>query len=189
MFDVGRSVAGEGIDFVLDAGGQLTSGDASSLAAAFERLHLLWFDEPCPLSNLNAAFKVSNTLSLAFSSQSLNSAAWRYYPGFFSGELAELGKTPEDYYVNPLTDIWNSLSIWNKATLGESLFKLKSLSLKAAQDLHDWTLSAEISTSPLYNATSQSYSLDTSISVLLAWKDVPDINTTIKKTTSTGITY
>jgi len=41
----------------------------------------------------------------------------------------------------------------------------------------------------LYNATSQSYSLDTSISVLLAWKDVPDINTTIKKTTSTGITY
>ncbi|MBZ5618053.1 MAG: hypothetical protein LAQ69_04850 [Acidobacteriia bacterium] len=54
-----RSVAGEGSDFVLDAGGQLTPGDASSLAAAFEQLHLLWFDEPCPLSNLSAASKIA----------------------------------------------------------------------------------------------------------------------------------
>ena len=54
-----RSAAGEGSDFVLDAGGQLTPGDASSLAAAFEQMHLLWFDEPCPLSNLSAASKIA----------------------------------------------------------------------------------------------------------------------------------
>jgi galactonate dehydratase len=54
-----RSAAGAGSDFVLDAGGKLTPGDASSLAAAFERLHLLWFDEPCSLSNLSAASKIA----------------------------------------------------------------------------------------------------------------------------------
>ena len=55
-----RSAAGEGSDFVLDAAGKLTPGDASSLAAAFERLHLLWFDEPCPLSNLTAAYRIAS---------------------------------------------------------------------------------------------------------------------------------
>jgi galactonate dehydratase len=55
-----RSAAGEGSDFVLDAAGKLTPGDASSLAAAFERLHLLWFDEPCPLSNLSAAYRIAS---------------------------------------------------------------------------------------------------------------------------------
>ncbi len=54
-----RSAAGQGSDFVLDAAGKLTPGDASSLAAAFERLHLLWFDEPCPLSNLTAAYRIA----------------------------------------------------------------------------------------------------------------------------------
>jgi galactonate dehydratase len=54
-----RSAAGDGCDFVLDASGKLTPGDASSLAAAFERLHLLWFDEPCPVSNLSAASRIA----------------------------------------------------------------------------------------------------------------------------------
>ena len=54
-----RGAAGEGCDFVLDAGGRLTPGDASSLAAAFEHLHLLWLDEPCPISNLTAAYRIA----------------------------------------------------------------------------------------------------------------------------------
>ena len=57
--DRARSAAGPGCDFVLDAAGRLTPGDASTLAAALERSHLLWFDEPCPLSNLTAASRVS----------------------------------------------------------------------------------------------------------------------------------
>jgi len=54
-----RCAAGAGSDFVLDAAGRLTPGDASSLSAALERLHLLWFDEPCPLSNLSAASRIA----------------------------------------------------------------------------------------------------------------------------------
>jgi galactonate dehydratase len=58
-FQVVRSAAAEGSDFVLDAGARLTPGDASSLSEAFEREHLLWFDEPCPLSNLAAAYRIA----------------------------------------------------------------------------------------------------------------------------------
>jgi len=54
-----RPAAGEAADFVLDAAGRLTPGDASTLSAALERLHLLWFDEPCPLSNLSAASRIA----------------------------------------------------------------------------------------------------------------------------------
>lgn len=57
--DRARSAAGEDCDFVLDAAGKLTPGDAASLSAALERLHLLWFDEPCPLSNLSAASRIA----------------------------------------------------------------------------------------------------------------------------------
>jgi galactonate dehydratase len=46
-------------DFVLDGASSLTPGDAGSLAAALERFHLLWFDEPCPVSNLAAVRKIS----------------------------------------------------------------------------------------------------------------------------------
>ena len=41
-----RSVAGPDLDFVLDAAGKLTPGDAAFVATALEKNHLLWFDEP-----------------------------------------------------------------------------------------------------------------------------------------------
>ena len=55
-----RATAGAGCDFVLDAAGKLTPGDASTLAAAFERFHLLWFDEPCGPSNLSPAYRIAS---------------------------------------------------------------------------------------------------------------------------------
>jgi len=55
-----RAAAGAGCDFVLDAAGRLTPGDASTLASAFERFHLLWFDEPCGPSSLSAAYKIAS---------------------------------------------------------------------------------------------------------------------------------
>ena len=58
--DRARSAAGAGCDFVLDAAGHLTPGDASALAAAFERFHLLWFDEPCSPSSLSAAYRIAS---------------------------------------------------------------------------------------------------------------------------------
>lgn len=54
-----RKAAGENADFVLDGGAALSPGDASSAAAAVEKLHLLWFDEPCPLVNMAAIRRIS----------------------------------------------------------------------------------------------------------------------------------
>jgi hypothetical protein len=167
-----------------------TGGPSWSLGAGLALSQsLVRFTESSLDFNLNVSFKVGDKFSFTFSSQSENSAAWRYYPWLFSGELAEIGKSSSSYAMNPLTDVWNGLSVWDSDKLRLSLFKLKSLSLKAAQDLHDWTLSAEITTAPLYDATLQQYSLDTSISILLAWKDIPDIKTTVTSTTATGLTY
>ncbi len=50
----------EGLDFVVDGGGSLTPGQASSLAATLERQHPLWLDEPCTLMNLGALRKISD---------------------------------------------------------------------------------------------------------------------------------
>jgi galactonate dehydratase len=51
--------AAPGADFAMEARSQLTPGDAASLAAAVERMHPLWFDEPCPVSNLETIRKIS----------------------------------------------------------------------------------------------------------------------------------
>lgn len=54
-----RAETGEDMDFVLDGGGRLAPRDAAVLSAAFERFHLLWFDEPCPIANLSAVKKLA----------------------------------------------------------------------------------------------------------------------------------
>jgi galactonate dehydratase len=48
-----------GRDFVLDGRGRLTPGDAASVATTVESSHPLWFDEPCPVANLEAVRKIS----------------------------------------------------------------------------------------------------------------------------------
>lgn len=60
LFEGLRRAAGDGADFMLDAGGHLSAGDAGVLATSVERLHPLWIDEPCPTANLKAARKISD---------------------------------------------------------------------------------------------------------------------------------
>src|SRR5262245_2548995 len=66
-----RAAGGDGLDFVLSAERSLSAGDASSVASALERFHLLWFDEPCRLSNLGAVRKIGaeSVTPLGFGSQ------------------------------------------------------------------------------------------------------------------------
>ena len=44
---------------MLRGAGMLTAGDAASVAASLERFHLLWFDEPCPVTNLRTIRKIA----------------------------------------------------------------------------------------------------------------------------------
>jgi galactonate dehydratase len=55
-----RSAGGEEAVFIFNGVGSLSPGDASSLAHELERFHLLWFDEPCRLSNLSVARKIAS---------------------------------------------------------------------------------------------------------------------------------
>jgi galactonate dehydratase len=54
-----RSLAGPDLDFVLDAAGKLTPGDAAFLASAFERNHLMWFDEPTEVLTHDGLARIS----------------------------------------------------------------------------------------------------------------------------------
>lgn len=47
-------------DFAYEANAMLTPGDAASLAAAIESLHPLWFDEPCPVTNIEVIHKIAD---------------------------------------------------------------------------------------------------------------------------------
>jgi hypothetical protein len=150
---------------------------------------LVRFTESTLAFNLSTSLKLDDKFTFTFSSSSLNSEAWHYYAGLFGSELSAIPNqnyTAAQFQVNPLEDIWNSLKIWDTNSLRQSLFKLKSLSFKAEQDLHDWTLSAEVTTAPLYDSTASTYSLDTTFTFLLKWKDLSDIKTKIVKTSSSS---
>ncbi len=55
-----RTAGGETLDFALAGAESLSPGDTASLCSALERFHLLWFDEPCRISNLSGLVKISS---------------------------------------------------------------------------------------------------------------------------------
>ena len=159
---------------------------------------LVQFTQSTLSFGLTASLKIGHELTVSISSLSQNTSAWQYYTGLFaSTPIIDSGAqvaSPTAFQVSPLADIWDSLSIWNADDLRKSLFKLKSLSIAVARDLEDWTLSAQVSTSPLYNPAGNTYNLDTKISIILAWKDISAVKSTINYDSNpiaplTSITY
>jgi galactonate dehydratase len=55
-----KEAAGANTDFVLDGNAVLTPGDASFIATALERSHLLWFDEPTGVLTNDALARISD---------------------------------------------------------------------------------------------------------------------------------
>jgi galactonate dehydratase len=55
-----RSLAGADLDFVLDAAGSLTPGDAALLATALEKIHLMWLDEPTTVLTNDALARIAD---------------------------------------------------------------------------------------------------------------------------------
>jgi galactonate dehydratase len=55
-----RSAAPQDTNFVLRGDGTLMAGDAAAIASTLERFHLLWFDEPCPVTNLRTIMKIAD---------------------------------------------------------------------------------------------------------------------------------
>ncbi len=71
-------------DFAVESRDELTPGDAAVLAAALQPHHPLWFDEPCPVTNLDGLRKISyeTVVPLAFGRDIRN-------PGTFQDLLRE----------------------------------------------------------------------------------------------------
>jgi galactonate dehydratase len=84
MMEELRSGNGQSLDFVLDAGASLTPGDAASVATTVERLHPLWFDEPCAISNPQTIRKIADesVVPLGFGREILD-------PGIYQSLLRE----------------------------------------------------------------------------------------------------
>jgi len=180
-------------DFTAALKGDLKSPEDSklglglSLSGSYTQ-NLLRFSESVLSLGLTASLKIDRFLDLSFTSLSQNAAVWRYWPGLFPAVDALGGA--EAWYKNPLLDLYESVSFWDPEARRRSLFKLKSLSLKLKHDLHDWDLSFELSATPKLDTSSTPYVyvLDTSFSILVAWRDVPEIKTKVTKDDS-GLAY
>jgi galactonate dehydratase len=77
--DALRKSGGENVDFVLEGEARLTAGDAGSVAASLERFHLLWFDEPCTVANLETIRKIAdeNVTPLGFGREVKDSSVFQ----------------------------------------------------------------------------------------------------------------
>jgi galactonate dehydratase len=66
-------------DFAFACGDQLTPADTASLAAAVESMHPLWFDAPCPVSNLATLQKIADetVVPLGFGRDVANSGTFQ----------------------------------------------------------------------------------------------------------------
>ncbi|MCX7025015.1 MAG: hypothetical protein NT080_10385, partial [Spirochaetes bacterium] len=140
---------------------------------------LLRFSESTLSLTTGLTFSVSEALDLNFSSSSQNPSVWRYFPGLFDLPFAV---DP----VNPIADIIRSFNFFDDGTSRrQSLFKLRSLSFKAVRHLHDWDLSLEFTGNPVLttNGLDKKYIFDSTITILVAWRPIPEFST---KTTLTA---
>jgi hypothetical protein len=143
---------------------------------------LLQFSNSVLALSLGLTLKVTDFIDVSLKSVSQNSSAWRYCPWLFPAvELT--GYSADSYFKNPLVDILDGFAFWDTSARTSSLFKLKSLSISVAHDLHDWNLTFSLTSTPTLDTSSVPYRyvLESEFSILLAWKDVPQIKASLSK--------
>jgi len=156
---------------------------AASLAIdASYTQNLLQFSSSVLSFSLGLTLKVTDLIDVSFKSVSQNSSAWRYCPWIFPA-IEEAGYDPADYFRDPVQDILYGFAFWDTSARTSSLFKLKSLSISIAHDLHDWNLSFSLTSTPTLDTSSTPYRyiLESEFSILLAWKDVSQIKASLSK--------
>jgi hypothetical protein len=121
-------------------------------------------------------FKITDSLSISFSSVSRNDVIYRYVQNWFDTPIEIPGET------NFFVDLFNSFAFWDSNLRKASGFKLKKLSLSINHDLHDWTLSSTLSIEPRLIQSSRPYRYDFSpyFTLAVAWKPMSSMKTTIE---------
>ncbi len=114
-------------------------------------------------------------LDLSFTAVSYNNKTYRYFP-WWRDQLEEPLSSADK---NPFLDLIRSFDFFNSSNRYDSAFKLKSLSLKAVNHLHDWDLTLEYQGSPqlrtLDNGKSQ-YQWNSVFAIQVQWVPVPEIH-------------
>ncbi|HSV56371.1 MAG TPA: hypothetical protein VLH39_04600, partial [Magnetospirillaceae bacterium] len=121
---------------------------------------------------------VPGILDLEVSGTAQNSSVWRYAPAWFGmSEVDGVRFEP----VNLPRDLWDSISVWDITALRRALFKLKGLRVSATHYMEDWDLVFEYRGTPRLNTTRTPYFHEfvSSFSLLLTWRTLPQITTSI----------
>ncbi len=140
-------------------------------------------------STLDFGFTVNYSIDrftdLSFSSYSLNSNVYRYFPFLYKDKLYV-----DRPAINPLRDILYSFDFFNSANREASLFKLKTVTAKITHHLDDWDISFALSGKPVLNTavSPQRYDFQTSYSFSLTWRSASEIHANFSKDT-TGVSF
>ncbi len=120
-------------------------------------------------------FKINELLNISFSSTSRNSSVFKYVQELSSIDIEIPGEK------NVFVDLFDSFAFWDDDLRKKSAFKLQSLSFKLSHELHDWTLSAELSVSPRLIKDTVPYYFDFSpyFKLSVVWKPLSSMTTTI----------
>ena len=120
-------------------------------------------------------FSIYKFLDISFSATSRNDVIFRYVQGMFDYPKEVPGET------NIIKDLWDSFSFWDVEARKASGFKLKSLSLSAEHNLHDWDLSFTLTVQPKLITSTQpyKYNFDPSFSLKVLWRPMSSLKASI----------
>ncbi len=186
-----RTFRPESFSFAFTPAFTSREGDAiawSVDASARLEQNLVRFSESTLLLSATTKIGIGKGFSLSFSGTSRNASVWRYYAGLFppSGSF-----DPSAYGKSIVTDVLESLSIWDPAALRRSLLKLQNLTFSLDRSLQNWDLALSVTGAPLLvkpEGARHYYTMDFSLSFSVKWKDIPEISSSVLAD-SEGVRY
>jgi hypothetical protein len=141
--------------------------------------------------NLSTALAITDFLELSFATTSQNSHVYKYLIGLpgFETDRSDIVR------IDPLVDLVNSFGVASASQLAQdpnisattlrqnSNFKLKNIKISAVHHLEDWDLSVSYEgRSELSTTGTKNYVFNPYFTLNLAWKQIPEIKSSIAKT-------
>ncbi len=121
-------------------------------------------------------FRINQFLYLTFSSESRNSVVFRYFEDFTEYGSVISGEK------NPLKDLADSFAFWDTDRRKASGFKVKSLKMTVAHNLHDWTFASSYAFKPKLTKDENNksvYSYDPYFSFIISWRPMSGLRTQV----------
>lgn len=119
-------------------------------------------------------YKLLRFLDLQITEGIVNRTAYRYFPA-----LTETFGTGVVKPVNPLSDLLDSLSIWDQQALHRTGFKMTRLSVALVHYLDDWSVKLDYSGSPQSKTVGNQTQFEWAgtLTILVQWFPVPELKT------------